>query len=156
MAALVEGHDRIGDVRPDGIAGIGGLFAYGAPAAGAEMVQSGVGCRDRQPGQRFPGRHRGARERQKDFLSDVLGLIASAEHPGGHRNHSGIGGAEDLLEVRPHHPSSRRRRHGAAVLPFDTPGRAAVPVGQCPHDGGACPPLPYDVHTCTAPPAPQM
>src|SRR5688572_9231174 len=49
-AAVVEGDDRVGDVRGDRlVAGPDGQLAGGAPAAGAEGVQGGVGGGDRQP-----------------------------------------------------------------------------------------------------------
>ncbi len=57
-------------------------------------------------------------------MGDLLRLVAGSEHAGGNAT-TRVGGAEDLLEVRPDVPSDRRSRHGHTILPLDPPNRAA-------------------------------
>ena len=78
-AALVEGHDRVGDVGGDGVAVAGGLLAGGAAAAGAEVVQRGVRRGDGQPAQ--SPRPAGTEERPNVRNTSCATSSASSREP---------------------------------------------------------------------------
>ena len=146
--ALVAGDDRVGDIRGDGVAVIGGLFARRAAATGTEVVERGMRHGDGQPAHRLSRRDRGAPEREEGFLSHVLGFVPGAEDAGGDRDDPRVGGAEDVFEVR---------ADARPLLRFSSDGRRGW-LGWNRHGYGVLPlrDLHTFLHTYRAPPEPEI